>query len=100
MRKTVASIASSRLFHNAVSLYGVQICRKLLPLVSVPYLARVLGPSGWGKVAFVQALGDGMVLFLEFGFNLSATREIARHRDSPRVCGDIIAGTIGAQVLL
>jgi PST family polysaccharide transporter len=88
------------LVRNAASLYGVQICRKLLPLVSVPYLAHVLGPSGWGKVAFVQALGEGIVLVLEFGFNLSATREIARHRESPKTCGDVIAGTLGAQALL
>src|SRR6202012_2157064 len=38
---------------NAFALYGVQIGRKLIPLASIPYLARVLGPEGWGEVAFV-----------------------------------------------
>ncbi len=100
MRKKLRALTSNRLVRNAASLYGVQICRKLLPLVSVPYLAHVLGPSGWGRVAFVQSLGEGMVLVLEFGFNLSATREIARNRDCPHTCGDVISGTLGAQALL
>lgn len=80
------------------AMYGVQFGRKLLPLVSVPYLARTLGPAGWGTVAFVGALGELIVLLIEFGFNLSATREIARHRDSRDACGGIMAGVLGAQM--
>ena len=69
---------------NAAALYGVQFVRKLLPLVIIPYLARTLGPAGWGVVAFTQSIAEFMVLVIEFGFNLSATREIARNRESKR----------------
>ena len=34
------------ILQNVVALYGVQAGRKLIPLISIPYLARVLGPSG------------------------------------------------------
>jgi PST family polysaccharide transporter len=88
------------LIHNALALYGVQICRKLLPLVSIPYLTRVLKPAGWGTVAFVTSLGDFIVLTIEFGFNLSATREIAQHRDSREQCGRIASGVFGSQILI
>src|SRR5579884_1637111 len=89
-----------RLFQNIVALYGAQAGRKIIPLLSIPYLARTLGPAGWGLVAFVTALGDFLVILIEFGFNLSATREIARHRDSPAKCGEVMAGVLGAQGLL
>jgi PST family polysaccharide transporter len=90
----------SRLVQNTVALYGIQFGRKLAPLVIIPFLARTLGPAGWGTVAFTQSLGEFIVLVIEFGFNLSATREMARNRDSKEVCSQIVAGVLGAQVLL
>jgi PST family polysaccharide transporter len=88
------------LFQNAAALYGVQVVRKLFPFLTVPYLARILGPAGWGTVAFTQSLAEFLVLTIEFGFNLSATREIAQQRSSKRACGEIMAGVLGSQVLL
>jgi hypothetical protein len=38
----------SGFLHNVIALYGVQACTYALPLLTFPYLARVLGPSGWG----------------------------------------------------
>src|SRR5437016_3392992 len=93
-------IAASLLMQNVAALYGVQVGRKLIPLVTIPYLARVLGIAGWGKVAFVTAVSEFVVIAIEFGFNLSATREIARHRNSPVVCGEVMSGVLGAQALL
>jgi PST family polysaccharide transporter len=93
-------IAASLLLQNVAALYGVQIGRKLIPLVTIPYLARVLGIAGWGKIAFVTAVAEFVVIAIEFGFNLSATREIARHRNSPAKCGEVMSGVLGAQALL
>jgi polysaccharide transporter, PST family len=90
----------SKIAHNAASLYVVQGCRKLLPLFTLPYLARVLGPSGWGDVAFTQSMGDFISIFVEFGFLLSATRDLAQNRHSNEDCGRIAVGTFGAQATL
>jgi PST family polysaccharide transporter len=92
--------AKSAIVDSVMALYGVQMGRKLIPLISIPYLARVLGPAGWGRVAFFTALAEFLVILIEFGFNISATREIARHRDSPEICGRVMAGVLGSQVLL
>lgn len=85
---------------NAVSLYGVQIGRKLIPLASIPYLARVLGPEGWGQVVFVIAMAELIAILIEFGFCLSATRSIARHRDDAFERGKITTGVLCAQAML
>jgi PST family polysaccharide transporter len=85
---------------NVLALYGVQVGRKLIPLVSIPYLARVLGPTGWGTVAFIAAMAEMLVICIEFGFNISATREVARNRDNPGACGKVMAGVLGAQACL
>ncbi len=100
MKQLAARLTRSTLVQNAAALYGVQIVRKVFPLLLVPYLARVLGPSGWGVLAFTQSLAEFVVLVIEFGFNLSATREIARNRQSRTACGEIMAGVLGSQLIL
>ncbi len=93
-------IFESRLVHNITALYAVQMTNYLLPLVTVPYLARVLGPEVWGLVAFVQSLGQYLALIVEYGFNLSATREVARFRDSLERRAELLASVTGAKVVL
>jgi PST family polysaccharide transporter len=88
------------LVQNVIALYGVQICTYALPLITFPYLARVLGPSGWGSVVFAQAIGAVIAVFVEYGFDLSASRETARHRNEPRLLSELISGVLGAKVLL
>lgn len=96
MKATSSRFFKNKIARNAASLYAVQACRKLVPLFTLPYLARVLGPSGLGDVAFTQSVGDLIALFAEFGFILSATRELAQNRDSKEVSG-VIAGEHSAR---
>jgi Membrane protein involved in the export of O-antigen and teichoic acid len=42
----------------------------------VPFLVRVLGPAGYGRLAFAQAFAQYFVVLTDYGFNLSATRAI------------------------
>jgi PST family polysaccharide transporter len=88
------------LVQNVIALYGVQICTYALPLVTFPYLARVLGPSGWGSVVFAQAIGAVIAVFVEYGFDISASRETSRHRNEPGLLSELISGVLGAKVLL
>ena len=89
-----------RLVQNILALYGVQVARYILPFITIPYLARVLGPSAWGMVAFTQAFAMYIGLVAEYGFDLSATREAARSRDDKRGLSELLAGVLGAKVLL
>ncbi len=84
MKNTCSKIFRNKIARNAASLYVVQACRKLVPLFTIPYLARVLGPSGWGDVAFTLSMGDFIALFAEFGFLLSATRGNRAEQALPR----------------
>jgi PST family polysaccharide transporter len=88
------------LIHNVIALYGVQACTYALPLLTFPYLAHVLGPSGWGVVVFAQAIGDVIASVVEYGFDISASRETSRHRDDPKRLSALISGVLGAKCLL
>ena len=88
------------LVQNIAALYGVQICTYALPLITFPYLARVLGPAGWGSVVFAQAIGVVIAVFVEYGFDISASRETSRHRGEPGHLSQLISGVLGAKVIL
>lgn len=81
-------------------LYWAHLANYLLPLVTVPYLARVLGPAGWGRLAMALALGIYITHMVEYGFHLSATREVARSRGDRARLADLAAGVLGARALL
>jgi PST family polysaccharide transporter len=85
---------------NALALYSVQFAEYLLPMITVPYLARVLQPTGWGMVVYAQNFAGWLILVLEYGFGFSATREIARHRDDPSQHAEVAGGVFGANILL
>jgi polysaccharide transporter, PST family len=86
--------------HNVIALYGVQACTYALPLLTFPYLAHVLGPSGWGVVVFAQAIGDVIACVVEYGFDISASRETSIQRDHPERLSALISGVLGAKSIL
>lgn len=88
------------LARNMASLYGVQFTKYLLPLITIPYLTRVLGPAMWGLVAFAQAFGAYAGVGIEYGFHLSATREVAKNQNSKGQLANLMAGVMGAKLLL
>lgn len=86
--------------HNASALYLVQLASFVLPLLTVPYLARVLRPDGWGLVVFAQSFSIWLSLLLEYGFGLSATRMVARQPGNTDYLAMVVARVQGAKCLL
>ncbi|WP_299425600.1 flippase [uncultured Meiothermus sp.] len=93
-------VLKSSLLHNIIALYGLQAVNYLLPLLLIPYLARVLGPSNLGILAMAQSLGLYVSLLVEYGFNLEATREVARYREDPKRLSDILTSVLTARFLI
>ncbi len=56
----------------------------LISLVTFPYLSRVLGPEGTGKVAFARSVVKCFMLFSRLGIPVYGVRAIAKVRDDQR----------------
>lgn len=84
---------------DIASVYGVQMANYLFPLVTVPYLSRVLGPEMWGLVAMALSFGTYGHLIVEYGFVYSASRELAGVEDKNKI-EEIVAGVTGAKAML
>lgn len=91
---------TKRLLENMVSLGVLQAANYLLPLITLPYLVRVLGTERFGLVCFAQAFMLYFGALTDYGFNLSATRRIAAKRDDPSGVSEIFCSVLSAKVLL
>lgn len=71
---------NKRLLENFLSLGALQVVSYALPLINLPYLSRVLGVEKFGLVFFAFAFMQYFIIITDYGFCLSATREIAVNR--------------------
>lgn len=55
----------------------------LFPLLTFPYVARILEPDGLGLVTFYQTIIAYITLLSSLGISLYAVREVARVKDDP-----------------
>ena len=58
-----------------------QILTIIIPLITSPYLTRVIGARGLGEYTFTQSYAHYFVLFILLGVNNYGNREIARVQD-------------------
>lgn len=86
--------------NNLLAMYGIYCSNYLLALITVPYLARTLGPAAWGTLAAVQSFGGILLLGVEFGFAFSGTRAAARVRESRELLRGVVSSVVGAKCML
>ncbi|MHC4517342.1 MAG: oligosaccharide flippase family protein [Planctomycetota bacterium] len=76
---------NQRIAGNFFSLSVLRFANYLAPLITLPYLVRVLGPSRYGPMALARVMSVRFAIPTDDGFNLSATRWISVNRgDSGR----------------
>lgn len=63
----------------------------LYPIITFPYLSRILQPEGMGKIDFVSGLAGYFGLIAGLGIPLYGVREIARHRDDQLVRNEVFS---------
>lgn len=89
-----------RLYENIAALATVQLLSYAAPLVTVPYLVRVLDPAQFGLVSFAQGLVLYFSVITDFGFDFSATRAIAARRHEPGIVSQVFWSTLCAKAIL
>ncbi|WEV54029.1 flippase [Leuconostocaceae bacterium ESL0723] len=70
-----------KLLKNYLYNTGYQLLAILVPLVTMPYISRVLGPQGLGIYSFTNATISYFVLAANLGLAVYGTNQIAAHRD-------------------
>ena len=85
---------------NFFSLTILQVANYILPLIILPFLVRVLDLENFGIVMFSQALITFIVIAVDFGFDISGTREISISNTNKERISKVFSAIITIKILL
>ena len=79
---------------NASYLTLFEVMRMVMPFIALPYLFRVVGEEHYGTVVFAQAIVALFTIFINFGLDISAVRDVSIHRNDPQRMNRIFSSVI------
>lgn len=85
---------------NFIALSLMQFVNLILPLLTIPYLSKTLGTEMFGLTMFSQAFIQYFMIIVDFGFNLSATKNISVNRDNKSKVNEIFSSVMILKILL
>lgn len=84
-------------FAALLSLRGLEL---LVPLLTIPYLLRVVGLNKYGLIGFSFAFASYFGAVVQYGFSVTATRDISRARESRAALGRLFSIFLSCSAVL
>lgn len=91
---------NSIVFKNYLYLLMIQGANFILPLITIPYLVRTIGTNKFGIVMVAQSLALFLTIVTDFGFNISATREVAMIKNNKESLSQFFFNVIFIKTIL
>ncbi len=90
----------SSLLESFFSLSILNGLNVLLPLLTLPYILRVVGAANYGIYSYVYVIVQYLLILNTYGFDYSATKQIAQNRDNRTEINKIYNTVIACRLLL
>ena len=90
----MAQTIKRNFFYNLL----LQVSKVLFPLVTAPYIARVLDPEGVGIANFVNTYSSYFALFAVLGIPLYGIREIAKKQNDLKASEEFVSQMISIEL--
>tara|TARA_R100001369_G_scaffold88614_1_gene125391 strand:+ start:22787 stop:24022 length:1236 start_codon:yes stop_codon:yes gene_type:complete len=91
---------NKKIIENFSYLSVLQLFNLVLPLITYPYLIRILGADIYGSIAFAQAVIGYFAIVVNFGFNISATKNISVSKNDKNKISEITSSVLIIKLLL
>nr|WP_197068865.1 oligosaccharide flippase family protein [Capnocytophaga canimorsus] len=78
----------------------LKIFTLLVPIVTYPYLIGIIGKEIWGELIFAQVIISYFSLLINFGYDVSATREISIERNNKKNLSKIVSSVYWSKFLM
>ncbi|AXY77478.1 flippase [Paraflavitalea soli] len=89
-----------KIFSNFAALSVIQGTNFLIPIIIMPYLIRKIGADSFGIVSVAQVAMVYLGTITDYGFNLTATRRIVRHKEEPDTISRLFFTVLGSKMLI
>ena len=72
----------------------------LLPLITLPYILKIVGEGNYGIYSYVYSVIQIVIIFSTYGFNFSATKLISECRDNKEKVNSIYNAVIASKLFI
>ena len=93
-------MTKNNVLKNTIMLYIMNIAKMVFPLLTLPYLTRVLSSDMYGLVAYVKSCMIYIQLLIDFGFILSSVKDIVKANGNKEKIGYIVGNTFFSKFIL
>lgn len=91
----MASIKKNYFYSTLLNLSNI-----LLPLITYPYVLRIIGPEGLGKAGFAVSLASYFLIIAQFGLPYFGIKEIAKARDDRTKLNRVFTGLFTVNMIM
>lgn len=101
MKDKINKIIKSKVFKNGIWLTVLQIVNTIIPVITIPYITRILGTSEYGVFSIALNWILYFQVLVEFGFGLSGARKVAllKEEDNNKL-NQVYNNIISSRILL
>ena len=85
---------------DTLYLVALQGINYVTPLLVFPYLMIVLGAEKFGYIGFSMSVIQYLMLFVDFGFNFTATKQISLIKHNHEKLNEVFTSTLYAKLIL
>lgn len=98
MNKKLADLFKSKVLANSAWLIVLQVFNTIVPLLTLPYITRVLGTSNYGVFSLALNWVTYFQVIVEYGFGFTGARKVSVHGDDG--LQELYSRIITARILL
>lgn len=95
-----STLIKESILSNIFYLFLIQLISYALPFLTLPYVTRVVGAEMFGIIAFSSAFILYFNFIVDFGFNYTAVREIAKNKNDITKVSKIFCNIMTARLFL
>lgn len=93
-------IGDAQFQSEVIWLYIANGIAAVFPLMIIVHVAPTVGIAAWGQLAIADGLGRYVMVFVDYGLQLSGARQVAEFRERPIERGQVVSGIIGSQFVV
>jgi len=100
LNEIIAVSERRRLSINFANFGLFQIINYIIPLVTIPYIVRIIGPEKFGVISIAYALTYYLWIIVDYGYNISGVQRISQNQNDIRICSQIAKNIFIIQIVL
>lgn len=89
-----------RVAKNFSALFVIRGINLVISIITLPYILKTIGIENYGLIAFSLAFATFFGAIIQYGFGISAVRNIALARKDPALVSKIFSATFSAMLLI